>query len=73
MTLKEIRMVKHLVDGAREMIVQDGAEGLLSSYEHFERAMWHDDHDMHPPFIGGRRVCAALPRPPAGSSYRWAP
>ena len=45
MTLKEIRMVKHLVASAREMIEEDGAIGLLISLEAFEKAVWRNDAD----------------------------
>jgi hypothetical protein len=41
MTFNEMRLVKHLVESARE-IAQDDRE-LLDTYEGFECMMWSDD------------------------------
>ena len=41
MTFNEMRLVKHLVESARE-IAQDDSE-LLDTYEGFECMMWSDD------------------------------
>ena len=41
MTFNEMRLVKHLVESARE-IARDDSE-LLDTYEGFECMMWSDD------------------------------